>query len=329
MKVGTNRGDLLRIANDGTVTDLGLPAGLPAANYDDGSTDLSGNLYIRATSHSLYKIDIAAMTTTTAPLTGVAINGYDSVIIGNNYYPIYGNQLFTVNLTTDVATSATVTGPTNWLNSSNEFGAAWSDQAGELFVSNNGTGSIYQITGYATVAPTANFVVAGTVTSSNDGASCTLATQNPFDPPIANNDSYLTAYNTELNETTIPILENDSGTSLIITSHTNPMHGTVTLDSDGTFNYVPNTNFSGVDSFQYTISDSFGRTSSATVTVTTQAAAVTTRNSPLIKAPSTGYGTYKPLSISSVVERYGLAEIGLVSVGFGFRQLYLSRKRDF
>jgi hypothetical protein len=324
LRVGTNEGDLVRVASDGSVTDLGLPTGLPAGDYDDGSTDLSGNLYVQATSHSLYEINLATETTTVIPLTGVPITGYDSVIIGTNLYKISGDQLYTVNLTTDVATSATVTGPANWLNSSTEFGADWSDQAGELYVSNNGTGSIYEINNYNTNAPNATFVVAGTVTSQNDGASCTLATHNPFVAPVANNDSYTTGYNTALNETTVPVLANDSGTSLTVVSNTNPSHGSVTLNGDGTFSYVPSKNFIGTDSFQYTISDSFGRTATATVTITTDPQAVV---SPAVTAPSTGFGVYQGTSTNAIVVRYGLVIVSLLGISFGIRRLTAARSR--
>jgi hypothetical protein len=317
LRIGANGGDLLQIASDGTVTDLGLPAGLPAGNYDDGSIDDSGNLYVRATTHSLYKVNIATMTTTTLPLTGVAISGYDSVIIGSNYYTMAGATLFTVNLTTGVASSATVTGPANWLNSSGEFGAAWSDQTGELFFSNNGSGSIYKITDYVTASPIASFEVAGTVTYNNDGANCPLATQNPFDPPVATNDSYLTSYNTKLNEMTSPLLANDSGTALTITSHTNPSHGTITLNSDGSFSYLPMTNFSGTDSFRYTVIDSFGRTSTATVTIITLAPGPAATS---LKPPSTGYGVYAP-ALTTTAEAFVLAGISLLLIGLNIRRL--------
>src|SRR5690606_10409746 len=44
--------------------------------------------------------------------------------------------------------------------------------------------------------------------------------------------------------------------------------GSVTMESDGEFEYIPLTGFTGEDSFTYTIDNGFGAPSSATVTIT-------------------------------------------------------------
>jgi hypothetical protein len=313
---GPQTGDLVRIGSDGTFTDLGLPAGLPVSGYINGSMDLAGNLYIRGDVSTIYKINISSMTTTTLTTSGDAIvAGADNVIIGSNLYTLVGTNLSVVDLNTNNVTTGTVNGPSGWLGAGNGFGAGWTDRAGELFFSNNGSGSIYQITNFNSPTPTATFKVAGTVTSNNDGTSCPLALQNPFDPPIAVNDSYTTLFNTPLSETITPVLTNDTGNTLTVTGHTNPAHGSVTLNADGTFLYTPNTGFSGTDSFDYTITDSFGRTATATVTITVTSTATPT-------APATGYGKPPTVNIWTIV---GIFTLSLTLLALGLRKHPTSR----
>jgi hypothetical protein len=50
------------------------------------------------------------------------------------------------------------------------------------------------------------------------------------------------------------VLRNDDGATAVV-RHTEPANGTVTVDADGTFAYVPKDGFKGVDTFTYTASD--------------------------------------------------------------------------
>lgn len=50
------------------------------------------------------------------------------------------------------------------------------------------------------------------------------------------------------------VLRNDHGATAVV-RHTEPANGTVTVDADGTFAYVPKNGFKGVDTFTYTASD--------------------------------------------------------------------------
>ncbi|WP_143751880.1 Ig-like domain-containing protein, partial [Maribacter sp. 4U21] len=49
-----------------------------------------------------------------------------------------------------------------------------------------------------------------------------------------------------------------------------PSNGTVTINPDGTLNYVPNPNFNGTDTFTYEVCDDTGDCQTATVTVTVE-----------------------------------------------------------
>ena len=104
--------------------------------------------------------------------------------------------------------------------------------------------------------------------SSNDDIQVTVNIAPPINRnPVAVNDSALTAVNTAAQ---ISALSNDSdpdGDKISISQVTNGANGSVTHNGL-TATYTPNNNFSGIDTFNYTISDGRGGTASATVTVT-------------------------------------------------------------
>jgi Ca2+-binding RTX toxin-like protein len=93
------------------------------------------------------------------------------------------------------------------------------------------------------------------------------------DLPVAVDDTGLeTVEDTSI---TIDVLANDtiSAGRVIITSSTEPSNGTVVLNSNGTFTYTPSANYSGNDSFSYTLKDSNGATSTATANIQVNAVA--------------------------------------------------------
>src|SRR4028118_1175018 len=88
-------------------------------------------------------------------------------------------------------------------------------------------------------------------------------------PPVANSDSATTAQNTAVTIADSTLLANDTdanGDSLSLTWVSNPVNGSVTF-SNGNVIFTPSTNFTGNASFDYSISDGFGGTSSANVSV--------------------------------------------------------------
>ena len=92
------------------------------------------------------------------------------------------------------------------------------------------------------------------------------------DPPVANDDAVTTS---EESTVTINVLDGTAGgADLDVDNDTlttalvgNAGNGVVTLNSDGTFDYTPDPNFFGQDSFVYRISDGNGETDTATVTI--------------------------------------------------------------
>jgi VCBS repeat-containing protein len=90
--------------------------------------------------------------------------------------------------------------------------------------------------------------------------------------PVANAD---TATVEEDGIVDVAVLGNDSdpdGDTLTVDSVTQGTHGTVAINPDKTVKYTPAENYSGADSFTYTVSDGNGGTATATVTITVTSA---------------------------------------------------------
>ena len=88
----------------------------------------------------------------------------------------------------------------------------------------------------------------------------------PNTPPTANDDTASTKVETKV---TIDVLANDSdddGDALTIKSVTTPANGTAVINNNK-IDYTPNKDFSGEDSFYYTITDSSGAEATAKVTI--------------------------------------------------------------
>lgn len=98
-------------------------------------------------------------------------------------------------------------------------------------------------------------------------ATVTLTVQPTPDAPVAQNDQISTSRNTPV---VINVLGNDKdpdGDPLSVASFSQPAHGTVTLNLDGTLTYTPEAGFSGADSFTYAATD---QTSDSGATVSVQ-----------------------------------------------------------
>ena len=93
--------------------------------------------------------------------------------------------------------------------------------------------------------------------------------------PTAVADALRTAANTALPISGATLTGNDRGTGLAVTAHGRAEHGTVTEGTEpGSLVYTPAKGFSGADTFDYTVTDGAGRTSTATVTVVVGVAAI-------------------------------------------------------
>ncbi len=124
----------------------------------------------------------------------------------------------------------------------------------------------------------------------------------PPSAPVAVDDTYATSYATPMtgNAATGDTLHAVS--TFAATSQ--PTHGTLVFNPDGTFTYAPSTGFAGTDTFTYKITDILGQTSTATEIINVMASAIaavddsytTGYATPVVGNAATG-DTYAPGSI--------------------------------
>ena len=92
--------------------------------------------------------------------------------------------------------------------------------------------------------------------------------------PVAVDDGYSTDEDTELVVGAPGVLGNDTDADLDPLSAvkvSDPVHGSLTLNSDGSFSYMPEGDYNGVDSFTYKANDGTGDSNTATVEITINA----------------------------------------------------------
>ena len=129
-----------------------------------------------------------------------------------------------------------------------------------------------------TYTPATNYYGADSFTyRANDGitnsalATVSLTVQHVNQPPVAVNDSYTLTQGGGLNVAAPGVLANDTdvdGDPLTAVLGTGPVHGALTLGTNGGFTYIPVTNYSGADSFTYMANDGTTNSAPATVSLT-------------------------------------------------------------
>ena len=161
-------------------------------------------------------------------------------------------------------------------------------------------------------------------------------------PPVAGT---VTTQVTKNQAQLINVLSNGSdpdGDTLSITAVTAPLHGTASISGNEVL-YTPSSDYLGVDSFLYTISDGFpGSQANATVSLAVNAAVAPTTQAPTTW-PSTGSPTVAPSATptpTSTVENFvssaaGIATIvgstvgviaAIVGIVFAVKRHYLTKK---
>ena len=145
---------------------------------------------------------------------------------------------------------------------------------------------------------------------SNDGTSASniaTVTITVRPRPVANPDAYSTNQDIALQvAATDGVLANDvsgSGGSLTAVRGTGPQHGTLNLNSDGSFGYTPAAGYSGPDSFTYTAREGTNDSVPATVSITVKPAPPQPPTPPVARDDSyaTDAGTALTVSVAAGV----------------------------
>ncbi|HEX2622551.1 MAG TPA: Ig-like domain-containing protein, partial [Phototrophicaceae bacterium] len=142
-------------------------------------------------------------------------------------------------------------------------------------------------------------------TNLQDQATVTIeVTGTPNNPPIAVNDAYEVEQDSVLEvDFANGVLSNDTDADnnpLDVSAHTDPTHGTLDINIDGSFTYTPNAGYVGQDTFNYTVVD--GQTGSDVGLVT-----ITVNPLPVPHAPVTVDDAYDtPFNTQLVINAPGV-----------------------
>ncbi|MBO6719225.1 MAG: tandem-95 repeat protein [Rhizobiaceae bacterium] len=124
-------------------------------------------------------------------------------------------------------------------------------------------------------------------TANSNTATVTITVNPVNDAPVANGDSYVTDEDTPLIIAAPGLLANDfdiDGDALASSLVTGPAHGTLVMNTDGSFTYTPDADYHGQDSFTYLVNDGTANSNTATVTITVNPA----NEAPLITSDGAG-----------------------------------------
>lgn len=174
---------------------------------------------------------------------------------------------------------------------------------GDLTAFDNETGA-FTYTGDAGWRGTDTFTYRATDPQGALSAPATVTIEVFNDAPVVHDDSYTTVPGVPFHvPATEGLLTNDSdleGDSFAVANTGLPQHGEIDTDADGSFVYLPDPGFEGVDTFTYDVRDASWQVSGqATVTITVAPGTIaspvptivgTTRVGRVVSAGTTGWG---------------------------------------
>ncbi|MGD0795108.1 MAG: cadherin-like domain-containing protein, partial [Dehalococcoidales bacterium] len=230
----------------------------------NGSFTYTPAAYYNGTDSFTYKANDGQANSNTATVT--------ITITAVNYPPVAVNDAYT----TSQNTALTVTAAMGVLSNDTD---ADGDTLTAIKVTDPTHGTVtLNSNGSFTYTPTTGYTGSDSFTyKANDGkadsntATVTITVTAVNHAPVAVNDAYTTSQNTALTVAAKGVLSNDTdadGDSLTAVKVSDPSHGTLTLNSNGSFTYTPTTGYTGSDSFTYKANDGKADSNTATVTIT-------------------------------------------------------------
>jgi fimbrial isopeptide formation D2 family protein/uncharacterized repeat protein (TIGR01451 family) len=180
---------IVRVAADGSLTNLGRPAGLPASpGFQVGDFDDAGHLFLQrggTLDGSWVEIDLAPGSSTYGQVVdsgsvtkpaGIGVLPSDWVFVDGAFYGI-GNNTSSTGAGRLIRFDATThsyqdLGALPNTSSASTYGAGYADAAGNLYFSDNGSGAIFRVD---PTNRTALRISTGPASAGNDGARCATA----------------------------------------------------------------------------------------------------------------------------------------------------------
>lgn len=230
------------VAVSGSTVVVGTP-------YDDTGAIYAGAAYVfdAASGNLLRTLNNPALAAYDSFGCAVAISG-STIVVGANH----------------------VGADASWVGSAYVFDAASGNLLRTL---NNPTPATSDCFGYSVAVSGANALIGacGVDGRNTNTGEAYLFDVTPNQPPVAMADAYTLDEDAILEQSAPGVLTNDSdpeGDSLSVSLITGAAHGSLTLNSDGSFRYQPDNDYGGQDSFIYQASDGSLTSSPATVTIT-------------------------------------------------------------
>jgi uncharacterized repeat protein (TIGR01451 family) len=229
----------------------------------------------------------ATVTPVPVALSNVAI----TKIVDNAKPTVGSNVVFTIRATnagpsdaSGVIATDILSGGYTFVSANASTGTTYNNANGIWTIGNLANGANASLTITARVNATGTYANTATITSTtldgNPADNTATVTPKPNNPPVATAPPIATPQDTPING---KVSANDpDGDPLTYTVSTPPAHGTVTMNPDGTYTYIPAPGYNGPDSFTTTVCDNKGACTTVTIPVT-----VTPKpnNPPLATAP--------------------------------------------